>query len=139
MRSRRPIANAIRSQEALIDTAQILQRRDEEAIRARAYRLPGDAPNIMRCKFYARGDVLALSATVPILENIGLFVDSELNFELQLKASAAVTPPQRIFVHEIETRSADGKPIDLERAGANSRTHSPRCGRAGPRATASTG
>jgi NAD-specific glutamate dehydrogenase len=45
--------------------------RDDETIRARAYRRPGDAENIMRCKFYARGDVLALSATVPILENMG--------------------------------------------------------------------
>ena len=102
--------------EALIDTAEILSSGDEAAIRARAYRRPGDAPNIMRCKFYARGDVLALSATVPILENMGLFVDSEINFELQLKENR-LHPAERIFVHDIETRSADGKPIDLERAG----------------------
>jgi len=103
--------------EALIDTAEILGADDEEIIRARAYRLDTDADNIMRCKFYARGDVLALSATVPILENMGLFVDSEVNYELHLKAGA-LNPAQRIFVHDIETRSADGKPIDLERAGA---------------------
>ncbi len=103
-------------QEALIDTAEILRAKDDEIIRARVYRLANDAENIMRCKFYARGDVLALSATVPILENMGLFVDSELNYELHLKAGA-LYPAQRIFIHEIETRSADGKPIDLERAG----------------------
>ena len=103
-------------EQGLIDTAEILGADEEEVIRARAYRLPGDADNIMRCKFYARGDVLALSATVPILENMGLFVDSEVNFELQLKAGAR-NPAQRIFVHDIETRSADGKPIDLDRAG----------------------
>jgi glutamate dehydrogenase len=102
--------------EALIDTAQILGAREDEIIRARAYRLEGDAENTMRCKFYARGDVLALSATVPILENMGLFVDSEVNFELQLKAGP-LHPAQRIHVHDIETRSADGKPIDLDRAG----------------------
>ncbi|WP_395646867.1 NAD-glutamate dehydrogenase [Terricaulis sp.] len=101
--------------EALIDAAQIIAADDSDVIRARAYRLPDDAENIMRCKFYARGDVLALSATVPILENMGLFVDSEQNFELQLKASA-VTTGQRIFIHDIETRSADGKPIDLAKA-----------------------
>jgi len=103
-------------EEALIDTAQILEARDDEIIRARAYRLAGDADNVMRCKFYARGDVLALSATVPILENMGLFVDSELNFELQL-AGDALHPGQRVFIHDIETRSADGSPIDLGRAG----------------------
>ncbi len=102
--------------EALIDTAEIMSARDDETIRARAYRRPGDAENIMRCKFYARGDVLALSATVPILENMGLFVDSEVNFELQLRAGAFHTA-QRIHVHDIECRSADGKPVDLERAG----------------------
>jgi len=103
-------------EEALIDTAEILGAAEEAVIRARAYRLPEDAENVMRCKFYARGDVLALSATVPILENMGLFVDSEINFELQLKAGR-LTPAERIFVHDIETRSADGKPIDLDRAG----------------------
>ncbi len=102
--------------EALIDTAEIMSARDDETIRTRVYRRPGDADNIMRCKFYARGDVLALSATVPILENMGLFVDSEVNFELQLAAGAFHTA-QRIHVHDIECRSADGKPIDLERAG----------------------
>jgi len=103
-------------EQGLIDTAEILSAAEDEVIRARAYRLPTDADNIMRCKFYARGDVLALSATVPILENMGLFVDSEVNFELQLKPGAR-HPAQRIFVHDIETRSADGKPIDLDRAG----------------------
>ncbi|MBC7769987.1 MAG: NAD-glutamate dehydrogenase [Phycisphaerales bacterium] len=102
--------------EAVIDTAQILSAGDDDIIRARAYRLSADADNILRCKFYARGDVLALSATVPILENIGLFVDSEVNYELHLKAGP-LHPAQRIFIHDIETRSADGKPIDLERAG----------------------
>jgi len=104
--------------EALVDTAEIMSAGDDEVIRARAYRLASDSDNIMRCKFYARGDVLALSATVPILENMGLFVDSEVNYELHLK-SGRLHPGQRIFIHDIETRSADGKPIDLERAGQN--------------------
>ncbi|MGD9978986.1 MAG: NAD-glutamate dehydrogenase [Hyphomonadaceae bacterium] len=103
-------------EEALIDTAEIMSARDDETIRVRAFRRPGDAGNIMRCKFYARGDVLALSATVPILENMGLFVDSEVNFELSLRAGA-FHPAQRIHVHDIECRSSDGKPIDLDRAG----------------------
>ncbi|MGE0740025.1 MAG: NAD-glutamate dehydrogenase [Hyphomonadaceae bacterium] len=103
--------------EALIDVVQIMSAGDDEIIRARAYRLPGDAENIMRCKFYARGDVLALSATVPILENMGLFVDSEVNYELNVKPGP-LHPAQRIFIHDIETRSADGKPINLDSAGA---------------------
>ncbi|MFT3728061.1 MAG: NAD-glutamate dehydrogenase [Terricaulis sp.] len=103
-------------EEALIDTAEIQSAQDSEVVRVRAYRLPGDGDNVMRCKFYARGDVLALSATVPILEKMGLFVDSEVNFELHAKASALV-PAGRIFIHDIETRSGDGKPINLKDAG----------------------
>jgi glutamate dehydrogenase len=102
--------------EALTDTNEILSSSANDVIRARAYRLAKDADNIMRVKFYARGDVLALSATVPILENMGLFVDSEVNYELQLKAGR-LHPAERIYIHDIECRSADGKPIDLERAG----------------------
>ncbi len=103
-------------EEALIDAAEVLSARDDDVIRTRAYRLPGDADNIMRCKFYTRGDVLALSATVPILEKMGLFVDSEVNFELQLRAGPLL-PAQRIYVHDIETRSAGGEAIDLAKAG----------------------
>jgi glutamate dehydrogenase len=102
--------------ESLIDAAEIISAHESEVIRVRAYRLPGEADNIMRLKFFARGDVLALSATVPILENMGLFVDSEQNFELALAASIAA-PAQKIFVHDIETRSADGKPIDIAKSG----------------------
>ncbi len=104
-------------EEALIDASEIMSAGEDEIIRARAFRMPGDADNVMRCKFYARGDVLALSATVPILENMGLFVDSEVNYELHLKAGPLKTA-ERIFIHDIETRSADGRAIDLVGAGA---------------------
>jgi glutamate dehydrogenase len=102
--------------EALTDSAEIMSAREDEVIRVRAYRKPNDANNIIRLKFFARGDVLALSATVPILENMGLFVDSEQNFELAIGASKTA-PAQKIFVHDIETRSADGKPIDIAKSG----------------------
>ena len=102
--------------EALIDASEILASSDTDVVRVRAYRREGDPNNVMRCKFYARGDILALSATVPILEKMGLFVDSEVNFELQLKA-APLHPAERVFIHDIETRTADGKSIDLDTAG----------------------
>ena len=102
--------------EALVDAAEIFDTAETDIIRARAYRWDGDADNVMRVKFYSRGDVLALSATVPILENMGLFVDSELNFELHLQPGRT-RPAERIFVHDIECRSADGGRIDLDSAG----------------------
>lgn len=101
--------------EALIDVAEIMAGGDSDAVRARAYRLPGDSDTTLRCKFYSRGDVLALSAVIPILENLGLYADSELNFELTLNASGG--GERRVFIHDIETRSADGRPIALDTAG----------------------
>src|SRR5262249_33115432 len=38
--------------EALIDTAEIQSAQDSEVVRVRAYRLPTDTDNVMRCKFY---------------------------------------------------------------------------------------
>jgi glutamate dehydrogenase len=104
--------------EALIDVAEILGAPSDEAVRVRAYRLDSDADAIMRCKFYTRGDVLALSAIVPILENMGLFVDSEVNFELALKGETE-GDDARWHIHDIETRAADGAAINLDVAGAH--------------------
>ncbi|MES1156631.1 MAG: NAD-glutamate dehydrogenase [Alphaproteobacteria bacterium] len=103
--------------EALIDVAEILRGRDNEVIRARAYRAASDADSILRCKFYARGDVLALSTTVPILENLGLFVEAEQSYDLHVGAREEVGAPATIYVHELEMRSADGAPIDLAQCG----------------------
>ena len=103
--------------EALTDASEIITGRDDEMVRVRVYRHEDDAQNVMRCKFYARGDVLALSATVPILENMGLFVESEQNFELKVGAPSEDGEPLTVFVHEIETRSADGAPIELGACG----------------------
>jgi glutamate dehydrogenase len=82
----------------------------------RAYRLVGDSDATLRCKLYSRGDVLALSAVVPILENMGLYADSEVNFELALQAGSG-GGESHVYIHDIETRSADGRPIAIETAG----------------------
>ncbi len=46
-------------EEALIDAAQFMVDGDAP-LRARVYRLEKDTPDILRAKFYVRGDVLAL-------------------------------------------------------------------------------
>jgi glutamate dehydrogenase len=103
--------------EALIDVREILAGEGSSAVRVRAYRNEGDDASTMRCKFYTRGEGLPLSTTVPILENMGLFVDSELNFELAVKDIGA-HGETRVHIHDIATRSADGGAIDLAIAGA---------------------
>ncbi|MEJ0059253.1 MAG: NAD-glutamate dehydrogenase domain-containing protein [Terricaulis sp.] len=100
-------------EEALGDIAEILGANDDETVRVRAYRHADDPATTLRCKFYARGDVLALSATVPILENMGLFVESEQNFELKVAPREEGGAGHTVFVHDLEARAADGAPIDL--------------------------
>ena len=100
-------------EEALIDAVQIMNARDDEVVRVRAYRRGNDAPSMVRLRLYARGDVLALSATVPILENMGLFVESEQNFELVLREIGA-DAVQKVFIHDVETRTQDGSSVSLD-------------------------
>ena len=103
--------------EALIDVSEIMRGRDTEVIRVRAYRAAGDADSALRCKFYARGDVLALSTTVPILENLGLFVEAEQGYDLSVGAREEGGAPITIYIHELEMRAADGAAIDLAACG----------------------
>ncbi|MGE0827805.1 MAG: NAD-glutamate dehydrogenase [Hyphomonadaceae bacterium] len=100
--------------EALIDIAEIAKAREDEAVRVRAYRIARDAPEVLRCKIYARGEVLPLSATLPILENLGLFVTSEVNFEVTL-APFEDRPELVVHVHEIKLRTADRAPVEFEK------------------------
>jgi len=109
-RERYSAANAVH------DVIEIMSAREDEVVRARAYRLETDPPSALRCKFYVRDDVLALSTTVPILEKLGLFVEAELNYEVHLGAYGAHSA-RVIHIHEVEARSDDGAEIDLNAAG----------------------
>lgn len=98
--------------EAVRDLTEIAQTPDSLPLQVRAYRWDGDPPAALRCKIYARGKTLPLSSALPILENMGLFVDSELNFAVRLGAFAEQAALS-VFIHDIEMRSANGKPVDF--------------------------
>jgi len=99
-------------QEALTDIAEIAKARDEETVRVRAYRIAKDNDAILRCKIYSRGEILPLSATLPIFENLGLFVTAEVNCAVQLQPVNG-KPAQEIHIHEVKMRAADREPIDI--------------------------
>ncbi len=63
----------------------LVARQTEPPIHARAYRRPDDASNALRIKLYVLGDVLPLSSSVPIFENLGLRVIAEDSFPVALK------------------------------------------------------
>ncbi len=105
------------AQDALDDAVEILDARHDEAVRMRAFRRAGDAPDSLRCKIYVRGDLLPLSSTLPIFEHFGLFVGSEVNYRLSLAADEQA-PALIVQIHDLDMRSADGAAIDLEQVTA---------------------
>jgi len=55
---------------------------DGLAIQARAYRKPDDAHNALRLKLYLLGEVMPLSVSLPIFENLGMKVIAEDPFPM---------------------------------------------------------
>ncbi|MGE0045808.1 MAG: NAD-glutamate dehydrogenase, partial [Hyphomonadaceae bacterium] len=101
-------------EEALIDIGEINRAGDDETVVVRAYRLAKDPADVMRCKIYARDQILPLSATLPILENLGLFVTSEVNVAVRISPPFE-TPERVVHVHEIKMRDAAGAAIDFDK------------------------
>ena len=54
-------------------------------LRARVYRKKADAHNALRLKLYILGEVMPLSASLPIFENLGMRVIAEDSFAVTLK------------------------------------------------------
>src|SRR5262249_18745533 len=104
------------AEEALDDIAAIANAREDSAVHVRAYRIAKDTPEIVRCKVYSRGEVLPLSAMVPILENMGLFTTSEVNFAVRL-GGVTGKPELEVHIHELKMRASDGAAIDLAKVG----------------------
>ncbi len=93
--------------EAMVDVGEFAKLGADETVRVRAYSARDGKPDKLCCKVYAKDTALPLSACLPVLENLGLFVENEQTFPVR-HASGAVA-----YVHDIEMRSRDGKPIDL--------------------------
>ena len=62
----------------------LASRKSGPPIVARAYRRHDDASNALRMKLYVLGDVLALSSSLPIFENLGFKVIAEDSFPVSL-------------------------------------------------------
>jgi len=100
--------------EALADIAEFDRLSEEQRVRVRAFRLPQDPATTLRCKIYSLGQQLPLSAVMPILENMGLFVETEDSLPVRRNPSDAEPEPPVVWLHDLEMRTANGRPIDLE-------------------------
>lgn len=66
-------------------------------------------------RIYHLGEPVALSARVPLLENMGFRVISELTYQID---DAGDKSAQSIWIHEMQLESADGKAIAMDDDGA---------------------
>jgi glutamate dehydrogenase len=113
--------DAFTPDEAIADLERI--RTLGEQVEARAFRRAGDSPDQLRTRLYAHHEPLALSACVPIFENMGLYVLTETGYPFDLSSDLA-TPlqrqivggapfqaPRRVWVHNVLMRSLDGRAV----------------------------
>ncbi|MGN6145305.1 MAG: NAD-glutamate dehydrogenase, partial [Mesorhizobium sp.] len=98
--------------QALVDAGRIVGIDAANPIAIDYYRDTGQSAEQASLKIYHHGAPVALSRRVPVLENIGFRVISERTFEIGENGG------EKVFIHDMELESADGKPIDLADGGA---------------------
>ncbi|HEY1961212.1 MAG TPA: hypothetical protein VGG69_02245, partial [Rhizomicrobium sp.] len=81
------------------------------AVKARAYRHSGDAHDALRLKIYVRGEVLPLSASLPVFENLGFRVIAEDSYPLTLHTGEGWKGEAAILDFAMER--ADGAAVHL--------------------------
>ena len=103
--------------EALLDVAEIAELSADQPVRMRTYRKTEDSDHQIRAKVYSRGKPLALSESVPVFENMGLFVDFETGYPVRPARRMSDDGPDVYWVHNVRMQTESGTEIDLEGAG----------------------
>jgi glutamate dehydrogenase len=85
---------------------------DTVKVSASVWRREGDAAPALRLKLHVVGEILPLSATLPVFENLGLRVVSEDNFPLSFKRDGGWKSEAVILDFLMER--ADGQPVHLD-------------------------
>lgn len=94
-------------EEALADIERMETLGDQARRAARVYRSEGQDEAHLRVKLYSYGQMLALSAVLPVLENLGLHVDAEAGYPVQRQHDEA-GERETIWVHEFEVHARTG-------------------------------
>ncbi len=85
---------------------------DPVKVAASVWRKEGDAAPVIRLKLHVLGEILPLSATLPVFENLGLKVVAEDNFPLSFKRDDGWKAEAVILDFLMER--ADGQPARLD-------------------------
>jgi glutamate dehydrogenase len=86
--------------------------KDGLSVRAQVWRREGDAAAAIRLKLHVLGEVLPLSASLPVFENLGLKVISEDSFPVSFNRDGGWR--QEAVVLDFSMERADGLPAKLE-------------------------
>ncbi|TCR60340.1 NAD-glutamate dehydrogenase [Bosea sp. BK604] len=102
-----------------LEDIEMLQKLSAERPRAvNLYRREGDPATRANLKVFSRGAAIALSARVPVLENMGFRVVNERTFNLtpQPAAGSREAPEaSRVWLHDMTLELANGGQIDVAR------------------------
>src|SRR5579872_528019 len=85
---------------------------DALKLRAQVWRKEGDAAPALRLKLYVLGEVLPLSASLPVFENLGLKVIAEDSYPVSFNSDGGWRQDAAILDFTMER--ADGLPVNLD-------------------------
>jgi glutamate dehydrogenase len=103
--------------EAIADVREIAGLAATSRVRVRTYRGENDPDTLIRAKVYARGEPIALSACVPVMENLGFFVDFEFGYPVRPTDLPIGDAPDTYWIHDFNMRSGTGGEIDMDEIG----------------------
>ena len=86
--------------------------KDAMNVRARVWRREDDAAAALRLKLYVLGEVLPLSASLPVFENLGLKVIAEDSYPVSFNSDGGWR--QEAVVLDFSMERADGLPVKLD-------------------------
>ena len=101
--------------EAVRDLAmleELASAKDGLHVRARAWRKPGDASAALHLKLYVLGELLPLSASLPVFENLGLKVIAEDSYPMSFDHEGGWR--QEAMILDFAMERADGLAVDLD-------------------------
>ena len=109
---------AFQPSEALLDVSELAELTSQAPVRLRVYREASDKADIIRAKIYSRGAPITLSQSVPVFENMGLYVDFETGYPVRPVDKPRDDAPHFYWIHDVMMRTADGRDINFEKVGS---------------------
>ena len=78
------------------------------------YRREDDDGNAVRAKIYSRGAPIALSQSVPVFENMGLFVRFETGYPVRPTEKPRDDAPDVYWIHDMLMHAEAGRELDID-------------------------